>query len=147
MTGKSDFTEQEWKQVLEGPTSAGLLVAAAQRGGTFRESFSMAKAYSEARQRRGASELLDEVVSTKPQIDAKFRESPDEMRERALQNLREGVALIEQKSSAEEADEYKHFIVELAQRVAAAAKDVSEEERQAIEQIAQTLGVERPAAQ
>lgn len=146
MTKKSDFTEQEWQQVLEGPTSAGLLVATAQRGGSFRESFSMAKAYGEARQRHGESELLDEIVSARPKTDTKFGDSPVEARDRWLENLREGAALVEQKASTEEAEEYKRFIVGLAQRVAEAAKDVSDSERQAIDEIAQTLGVEaRPA--
>ena len=35
MTGKSDFTPEEWEVVLEGPPSGGLIVVAAQRGGTF----------------------------------------------------------------------------------------------------------------
>lgn len=146
MTKKSDFTEQEWQQVLEGPTSAGLLVATAQRGGSFRESFSMAKAYGEARQRHGESELLDEIVSARPKTDTKFGDSPVEARDRWLENLREGRTLVEQKASTEEAEAYKRFIVGLAQRVAEAAKDVSDSERQAIDEIAQTLGVEaRPA--
>jgi hypothetical protein len=29
MTTKADFTEEEWKQVLEGPTSAGMIVTTA----------------------------------------------------------------------------------------------------------------------
>ena len=38
MTGKADFTPEEWHLVLEGPPSAGLIVITAQRGGSFRES-------------------------------------------------------------------------------------------------------------
>jgi hypothetical protein len=147
MTTKSDFTEQEWEQVLEAPTSAGMLVATTQRGGTFRESLSMAKAYSEARQQHGQSELLDEIVSARPKTDTKFGDSPVEARDRWVENVREGAALIGQKASTEEAEAYKRFIIGLAQRVAAAAKDVSDSERKAIEEIAQTLGVEAPAAQ
>ena len=51
MTGKADFTPEEWETVLKGPPSAGMIVVMAQRGGTFRESFSIAKAYAEVRQR------------------------------------------------------------------------------------------------
>src|SRR6185503_14777524 len=58
MTGKADFTEEEWKDVLQGPPTAGMMVAMAQRGGTFRETISMAKAYGEARKEHGQSELL-----------------------------------------------------------------------------------------
>jgi hypothetical protein len=80
MTGKADFSEAEWEQVLEAPTSAGMLVATAQRGGTFRESFSMAKAYTEARQAPGASQLVDEIVSSRPETDTKLSDSPVEAR-------------------------------------------------------------------
>jgi hypothetical protein len=38
-------------------------VATAQRGGTFRESFALAKAHTEARGEHGESQLLDELVS------------------------------------------------------------------------------------
>ena len=32
MTTKADFSEEEWKQVLEGPTAAGMLVITAEHG-------------------------------------------------------------------------------------------------------------------
>ena len=44
MTGKADFTPEEWEQIAEGPSGAGMAVAMAHKGGTFRETFSMAKA-------------------------------------------------------------------------------------------------------
>jgi hypothetical protein len=144
MTGKADFTDEEWQQVLEAPTSAGILVATAQRGGTFRESMSMAKAYTEARKDHGASQLIDELVSERPEMDTKFGESHDEARGRWIENVRDGAALVEQKAGADEADAYKRFIVSLAARVADAAKGVSDEERKAISEIAGTLGVEEP---
>jgi tellurite resistance protein len=144
MTGKAEFSEEEWKQVLEGPTSAGMVVAAATRGGTFRESFSMAKAYAEARKQAGESQLLDEVVSAKPQMDRTRARSPEEMKMNGLENLREAAALLEQKATPEEVEEYKRFLLDLAERVAEAHKDVSDKERMTIEEIAGTLGVSTP---
>jgi hypothetical protein len=144
MTGKADFTEEEWKQVLEGPTSAGMVVAAATRGGTFRESFSIAKAYAEARKQAGESQLLDEVVSARPQMDRTRARSPEEMKMNGLENLRAAAALLEQKATPEEVEEYKRFILDLAEQVAEAHKDVSDQERVAIEEIAGTLGVSSP---
>ena len=44
------FTAEEWKTILQGPPSAGMYVAFSQKGGSIRESFSMAKAYAEAKQ-------------------------------------------------------------------------------------------------
>ena len=69
MTTKADFTPQEWELVLEGPPSAGMIVITAQRGGMLRETVSMAKAYAQARQHHGQSELLDEIVAVKPKLD------------------------------------------------------------------------------
>ena len=43
MTGKSDFTDDQWEILLEAPPAAGLLVITSDRGGSILESFSMAK--------------------------------------------------------------------------------------------------------
>jgi hypothetical protein len=39
VTAKTDFSEEEWRQVLEAPPSAGLIVIGSDRGGSVRESF------------------------------------------------------------------------------------------------------------
>ena len=144
MTGKADFNAEEWDVVLSAPPNAGLLVASAQRGGTFRESFSIAKAYTEARQRRGDSELLDEVAAAKPEMDHKRFRSIDELEQHALQRIRDAVALVETKADPTEVEEYRGFIVELAERVAEAHREgflglsgdrVSESEREAIAKV------------
>ncbi len=147
MTAKADFTEQEWEQVLEGPTSAGMLVITAQRGGTIRETVSMAKAYAEARQQHGQSELLDAIVSAKPQIDHTRYGSPDELKAHCISHLRDAVTLLQSKATPQELDEYKRFNVGLAERVAAAHREngrgeepVSDAERAAIAEIVEALG-------
>ena len=38
MTAKTDFSEDEWKLVSEGPATAGMMVSTAESGGSFRES-------------------------------------------------------------------------------------------------------------
>jgi hypothetical protein len=144
MTGKADFSPEEWEVVLEGPPSAGMIVITAQRGGTFRESFSMAKAYAEARKEHGDSQLLDEIASTKPEIDHTRYHSAEELKEHGLQHIRDSVALLEAKASPEEVDEYRRFVLTLANRVAEAHKGVSDAERSAMEEIAQALGTASP---
>jgi len=144
MTGKSDFSPQEWEVVLKGPPSAGMIVITAQRGGTLRESFSMAKAYAEARKQHGDSQLLDEIASTKPEIDHTRYHSPEELKDHGLQHLREAVELLEAKAAPEEVDEYRRFVLTLANRVAEAHKGVSDAERSAMEEIAQALGTASP---
>lgn len=145
MTAKADFTPEEWTAVLEGPPSAGLNVITAQRGGTFRETISMAKAYTEARQNHGASELLDEIVSAKPHVDHTRYSSPEELRQAGLQRIRDAVALLDQKATPDELEEYRRFVVTLAEKVANAHREggedaVSDAERAAIDEIRQALG-------
>jgi hypothetical protein len=149
MTGKADFTEEEWTTVLEAPPSAGLLVITSDRGGSVRETFSMAKAYAEARRQHGESELLDEIVTAKPEVDHTRFKTPEELKEASLGHIRDAVALLQSKAAPEEVDEYKKFTLGLAQKVAEARKEgflglsgerVSDSEREAIEEISAALG-------
>ena len=84
MTGKASFTPEEWTLILEGPPSAGLIVVTAQRGGSFRETIAMAKAYIEARKLHGESELLDEIVAAKPEHDHTRYHSAEELKQAGL---------------------------------------------------------------
>jgi hypothetical protein len=144
MTAKADFTPDEWKVVLEGPPSAGMFVITAQKGGMFRETLSMGKAYAEARQHHGQSELLDEIVAAKPEVDHTRYHSPEELRDHALGHLRDAVALLQAKADAQELADYRGFVVGLAERVANAHSEggqaVSDAERTAIEDIKGALG-------
>lgn len=147
MTAKQDFTPTEWEQILEGPPSAGMLVMAAQRGGMWRETVSMAKAYTDARQQHGQSELLDEIVAAKPKVDHTRYHSPEELQEHGLAHLRDAVALLKNKATPQELEDYKRFVVNLAERVAGAHREsgdvegsVSQAERAAIDSIVQALG-------
>jgi hypothetical protein len=147
LTTHADFTEEEWDTVREGPTSAGMIVTTAERGGTFREVMAMAKAYTEARQEHGASELLDEIVSHRPETDHTKAHSTEELKEHALQRIRDAVALVAAKATPGELGDYRLFVVSLAKRVAAAKKEkgsedgVSPAEAAAITEIEAALGV------
>jgi hypothetical protein len=147
MTAKSDFTDEEWELLREGPTTAGLIVLTAERGGTFRETFAMAKAYSEARKQHGESELLDELVAAGPKSGERAH-SPEELREQGLQHLREAADLLRRKATAQEVDDYRAFVVNLAEHVARAHKEggeeISERERAALGEIAASLGATTP---
>jgi hypothetical protein len=144
MTGKADFAEQEWHLILEGPSSAGMIVVTAQRGGSFRESIAMAKAYVEARHHHGESELLDEIVAAKPEHDHTRYHSAEELKQAGLQHLRDAVAVLERKATSDEVDSYKRFVLTLADKVANAhredGKSVSDAEQAAIDEIAAALG-------
>ena len=144
MTTKAAFSPEEWAVVLEGPPTAGLIVITAARGGTFRETLAMSKAYVEARGMHGQSELLDEIVAAKPKADHTRYHSFDELRDNGLRQLRDAVALLASKATAEEVDGYRRFVLNVANRAAAAHREdgqsVSPPETDAIEQIATALG-------
>jgi len=148
MTGKADFTEEEWKVVLEGPPSAGMIVLTAQRGGTIRESVALARSYVEARQQHGESQLLDEIVAAKPQMDHTRYHSVEELKQHGLQHLREAVELLERKATADELEDYRRFVLTLANKVASAHREggtsVSEAEQAAIDEISTTLAKANP---
>lgn len=145
MTTKADFNAEEWDVVVQGPPMAGMIVIAAERGGTLRESVSMAQAYAEARQRHGASELLDEIVRANPQVDQTQVRSVDDVRDHGLQRLRDAVGILQRKATPEEVDAYRNFVADLAERVANAHKEggvlgvggkpVSDNEQRALDEI------------
>ena len=143
MASRTDFTPEEWHLILEAPPSAGMIVVTAQRGGSFRETIAMAKAYAEARQQHGKSELLDDIVAAKPERDHTHYHSFEELKEQGLRHLRESVGLLTTKATPEEVEEYRRFIVTLSQKVAAAhrehGQEVSEAEQTAINDITEAL--------
>jgi hypothetical protein len=123
MTAKADFNAEEWEQLLEAPPSAGLVVVASDRGGSIKESISMAKAYAEAREQHGESELLDQIVSAKPEMDRSKHGSVEEMKQHCLENVRNAIELLKAKATPEEVEDYRKFVLGLAQRVAEARKE------------------------
>jgi hypothetical protein len=143
MTTKSDFTAEQWQLILEAPPSAGMIVVTAQRGGSFRETIAMAKAYGEARQEHGKSELLDDIVAAKPERDHTHYHSFEELKQSGLQHLRDSVALLQSKATPDEVDEYRKFIVTLSQKVAHAhrehGQEVSDAEQLALNDITDAL--------
>jgi hypothetical protein len=134
VAGKADFTPDEWHVVVQGPPTAGLIVVTAQRGGTFRETFSISKSYAAAAKLVEEGELLAEIVSHRPELDrARF------------QHIRDAVALVEAKAPRDLAT-YREFTLALAKNVADAHRERgndearSDAERAAIDEIATALG-------
>jgi hypothetical protein len=146
MTTKAAFSEDEWEVILEGPSGAGFTVIMAQRGGTFRETMSMAKAYVEAQKEHGGSELIDEIVSHKPKTDRSHAHSFEELQGHTLAQLREAVALLNAKATPDEVADYKKFVVSVATRAAEAHEEkgndtaTSEAEQAALTAISAALG-------
>ncbi len=144
MTTKAAFTPEEWDLVRSGPPAAGMLVIAASHGGMMRETFEMAKVYADAREEHGESELLDELVSAKPERDHTKYHSFDELKEHSLRRLGEAVALLTAKATAAEVEDFRRFVLTLSERVAKRHKEdgveVSAAEQQTIDEVRTALG-------
>jgi hypothetical protein len=141
MSAKADFTEEEWELLREGPATAGMIVLLASGGGSFRETWALAKTFAEARQQHGTSQLLDELVDEKPDVP-RFG-SAEEAEQKGLESIGRAVALLEQKATPDDVESYKRFALEVAERVAQAHEEegqpVSGEEREAIAKITAAL--------
>jgi hypothetical protein len=144
MTAKSDFSDEEWELVSEGPVTAGMIVLTAQSGGSIRETFALAKAYAEARGREGENALLDVLVSEKPEFDRHRYKTPELLREQGVQRIGEAATLLEQKATPAELEAYRGFVLAVARRVADAHREdghqVSPAEQQALDAIRSSLG-------
>jgi hypothetical protein len=151
MTRKADFNAEEWSTIVNGPLYACMRVISADRGGTLRESLAMGRAYQEARQHHGESELLDELVKSPPAIDPdRLREAGGNIADVVTNQLREAIAILEAKATAAETDAYKKFVMTVAQAVASAHKEggflgiggkqISDAENQALDEISAALG-------
>jgi len=127
MTVKSDFDEAEWDLVAEGPVTAGMIVLTADSGGTFRETMALARAYTDARKEHGQSELLDEIVSAKPEFDRHRYHSTRELYDAGLDRIAQAAAAVGRKGTAEELADYRGFVVTLATKVAEAHKEEGQE--------------------
>jgi hypothetical protein len=143
MTTRAAFSPEEWIVVIEAPTSAGMMVLTASRGGTFRETYAMSKAYVDARSHHGQSELLDEIVSTRPKTDHARTHSPEELRAHGLALIRNAVALVAANATPAELDDYRGFVLTVANKVADAHReneqDVSPAETAVVEEITAAL--------
>lgn len=150
MTRKADFNAEEWEKVVQGPPLAGLRVIAADRGGTLRETVSMAETYAEARQAHGENELLDEIVASPPSLDPAQLAAPEALQGLTIERLGEAIRILRQKATEQDVDAYRSFVTTLVDRVARAHKEggflgiggkqISEHEQQALDEVAAALG-------
>jgi hypothetical protein len=148
MTTKSEFNAEEWERIAQAPALAALTVMIADRGGAIRESVALGKAYAEAR-RDGGSELIEQLVASPPHVDPGSLGDPAQVRTQLPDRIDDAVRLVEQKATPEEADEYRRFILRVADVVAHAAKEggvlgiggkaVSEQEQAVLDELAAKL--------
>ena len=137
MAGKSDFTEEEWEQLRKGATGAGLLVSVSDRSffDTFKEASSLAKYLKGSRDDQ--SQLVRELAS-EGGTGFGVIASPGEVQDGTIEALKSGVATLESKAP-DEVENYRGFVLELAESVGKAAAGGNEAEAAAVEKIKAAL--------
>jgi hypothetical protein len=154
MTRKADFNAEDWSTITSAPALAAVAVAAADRGGTLRESLSVGQAYQAARAAQH-SELLEAILASPPGLDPLALRDRDALVGRAETAVRTASDLLRAKATDAELREFGDFVVALADAVARAhkeggvlgfgGKEVSEPEQEVLDRVASALGP-RPEA-
>ncbi len=154
MTTKTDFTAEEWEQLLEAPMSIAMYIAVASPSvfGSIKEAISVAKNIAKKTQ-EGTTELLSALLAefqdkeaakqAQPEFESK---DPDSIKQEILDELGAVVALLDEKASTEEATEIKSWLYQIGVDAANASKEggflgigavrVSDEEKAALEELA-----------
>ena len=136
MAGKADFTGEEWDQLRKGATGAGLLVSGSDRSflDTFKEAKSLASYLKGSRD--DDSQLVREL-SSESGTGFGVVASPSEV-EGTMDSLRAAVQTLQAKAP-DEVENYRAFVVELAETVARSAGGGEEVEAAAVEKIKAAL--------
>ena len=159
MTTKTDFTEQEWIRIGRAPIVAGMAISLADPGGpieTIKESNAAIRTVLQAAESGAHGELVQAVardVAEKARARqnpmAGFRPKGADARDEVLDELRAVNALLVEKTTPEEADQFREWLKTAAQNTAKAAKEggffgfraelVSEREQQMLDRLAEVF--------
>jgi hypothetical protein len=133
MAGKSDFSEAEWEQLRKGATGAGLLVSASDRSffDTFKEASSLAKYLKGS---RGDDSQLVRELASGGGTGFGLIASPSEVENGTMEALRGAVQILRSKAP-DELENYRSFVVELAESVGKSAGGGDEAEAATIEKL------------
>ena len=137
MAGKADFTEEEWEQLRQGATGAGLLVATSDRGffDTFKEASSLAKYMTGSRDDQ--SQLVRDLAAERG-TGFGVVATPGEVEPGAVEAVRAGMQTLRAKAP-DEVEAYRTFVLDLAESVAKAAGGGDEAEAATIEKLRAAL--------
>ena len=159
MTTKADFTEEEWTRLGRAPLVAGMAISLADPGGpieAIKESSAALSTVLEAAKGGNHGELVQAVAADVAE-KARQRKSPmggfkpkgRDAGEEILDELRAVNALLVEKATPEEADQFREWLKTAAQRTATAAKEggflgfraelVSEREQQMLDRLAEVF--------
>lgn len=146
MTGKAAFNAEEWSTLVTAPWLTAMLIVAADKGGSIRESIAATRGYAAARERYDG-EFMNALLATPP-VSAGVRKprSREELHDEAIPALRAAITILERVATEDELIDYKRFVYYLAEDVARAHKEggflgiggteISESEQAALDEIA-----------
>ena len=158
MASKADFTAEEWKTIVGAAPMVGLAVTCASPNGPWgvlKEMLSMGMAMAEMLQKGSSNPLIAELAADLKARQTKLEppqgiRDPEQCKELALNHVRTVNDLIDRKVKAEEADEFKKWLLAIGRRVAEASNEggifgfggerVSDAEKNMLRQIAFALG-------
>jgi len=160
MTTKGDFTDEEWQRLERAPLVAAMAITLADPGGpieAIKESSAAVKTVLDAAKGGGHGEFVQalardvaEKARHRQNAVAGFRPTGAGAPDKILEELRGVNALLEEKATPEEADDYRDWIRAAAQAAARAAKEggflgfggerVSEREQQMLDRLGEVFG-------
>lgn len=154
MTRKADFNAEQWSDLTAAPALAALAVAAADRGGTLRETIAMARVYQEART-SSHTELIEALITSPPGVQPIPAGERDQLLERAVTGLQGASDLLRDRGTDADVLAFGDFVVAVCDAVARAhkegsvlgfgGKEVSAAEQGVLDRVATALGP-RPGA-
>ena len=141
MATRADFTDEEWKTMQTGVTGAGLYVALVDRGffDSFKEANTLAHHLRDAHEHNDSVLIRD--LATGHDRPFGMTASPQEVENGTVTALEQSVATLKAKAP-DELPAYRQLVLDVAQSVAAAAKDVSPQENAALERIRAAVGAD-----
>ena len=135
MSTKTNFTPEEWETIRNAPYLAAAAIMVAGRSGilgSIKEAFVTAQTFYESASSESplikALSAQDEVKLSQEFVSSQisFREAgqaPEKLRSLAVEKCQAAVGLLNQKGGAGEAESYKHWVMDIAQKIANAAKE------------------------
>jgi hypothetical protein len=153
MASKTDFTAEEWKTIVAAAPMVGLAVTCASPNGPWgvlKEMLSMGMGMAEMLQNGSSHQLIADLVADLKARQTKLEppqgiKDPEQAKELALNHIRAVNEIVNRKAKADEADEFKKWLLAVGQRVAEASNEggifgfggerVSEAEKNMLRQI------------
>jgi hypothetical protein len=148
VTSRTDYSAEDWKLVLEGPTAAALFVLAADGGIPLSDALLIGEAYSDLRKQPVPSELVSAILGERPAVEHTRFHSPEEFRQACLVHLRAALEIVATHAASDEFESYKRFIrkvcdrAERAQRESRATLHLASGKRTALAEVRRELDLD-----